>query len=283
MAKTKEASGSIVEVTQQRIEVYDEIERIAGDPFGKDIATAELFEHGQLRELREMIRTSVVNQLGMLITGPAGSGKTTALRSVTDELPSNKYAVSYLGQDRDGTNVLRRFVGKLGLTARHHHAHLSLQVSQWLQDNLEAGGKNVVLVVDEAHLLPDSLLEDLRLMTNADYDQKSPLTLILLGHHSLRMRLKAPDFDALFQRLRYRFRLEGFNLEETTQYISRRLIAAGLSPHIFTDDSAEFIFHLSEGLPRRINNICSLALLKAKTTKRSKVDLDLLKEMDELD
>ncbi len=230
-----------------------------------------------------MIRTSMANQLGMLITGPAGSGKTTALRSVTDELPSNKFAVSYLGQDRDGTNVLRRFVGKLGLTARHHHSHLSLQVSQWLQDNLEAGGKNVVLVVDEAHLLPDSLLEDLRLMTNADYDQKSPLTLILLGHHSLRMRLKAPDFDALFQRLRYRFRLEGLNLEETTQYISRRLIAAGLSPNIFSDDSSEFIFHLSEGLPRRINNICSLALLKAKTTKRSKVDLDLLKEMDELD
>jgi type II secretory pathway predicted ATPase ExeA len=97
------------------------------------------------------------------------------------------------------------------------------------------------------------------------------------------MRLKAPDFDALFQRLRYRFRLEGLNLEETTQYISRRLIAAGLSPNIFSDDSSEFIFHLSEGLPRRINNICSLALLKAKTTKRSKVDLDLLKEMDELD
>lgn len=253
------------------------------DPFGKDIATEDLFAHNQLRELQEMLKKSIETRSGMLLTGPAGSGKTTGVRSVTDLLPANKYSVAYMGQDRDGTNVLRRVVSKLGLAAKRHHSHLSLQLSQWLLDNLEAGGKHMVLIVDESHLLSDEFLEDLRLMTNAEYDRKSPLSLVLVGQQALRLRLKAPDFEALYQRLRYRFRLEGLSQEETVQYINRRLIVAGLTADLFTDESLQYIFQVTEGLPRRINNICSLALLKAKAAKRTSVEPALLKELDDLD
>lgn len=256
---------------------------VDADPFGKDIATDHLFTHQQLKEMQAMLRKSLETKIGMLITGPAGAGKTTAVRSVTDLLPANKYSVAYLGQDRDGTNVLRRFVGKLGLAPKRHHSALSMQVSQWLLDNMEAGGKQMVLIVDEAHLLSDEFLEDLRLFTNAEYDRKSPLALILLGQQSLRLRLKAPDFEAFYQRLRYRFRLEGLNQEETVEYINRRLIAAGLAADLFTSESMQYIFHVTEGLPRRINNICSLALLKAKAQKQTTIEVSLLKELEELD
>jgi type II secretory pathway predicted ATPase ExeA len=253
------------------------------DPFSKDIATDDLFSHQQLLELQSILRKGIETKMGTLITGPAGSGKTTAARSVTDLLPANKYSVAYMGQDRDGTNVLRRFVGKLGLPAKCHHAHLTLQASRWLSDNLESGGKQMVLVVDEAHLLSDSFLEDLRLFTNAEYDRKSPLALVLLGHQSLRLRLKSPDLDALYQRLRYRFRLEGLNQAETVQYINRRLLSAGLAAHLFSEEALLFIFQATEGLPRRINNICSLALLKARTANLTKIDVSLMQELDELD
>jgi len=253
------------------------------DPFGKDVATAELFKHKQLQELQEMLKVSISTKVGMLVTGPSGSGKTTSIRSVTDGLPSQKYSVIYLGQDRNGTNVLRRFLTALGLSAKQHHAHLSLQASQWLSDNLEAGGKEVLLVIDEAHLLSDELLEDLRLMTNSDYDRKSPLTLVLLGQPVLRLRLKAPDFDALAQRLRYRFRLEGLNQDETTQYIIKRLSASGLPGDLFSAEALQYIFHMTEGLPRRINNVCSLTLLRAKAARHLTIDLAFIKEMIELD
>lgn len=272
------------EKPEEGIETTFILGRTAGvDPFGKDVATDELFKHQQLGQLQEMLRMSLSTRVGMLITGPAGSGKTTSLRSVTDMLPGHKYTVVYLGQDRNGTNVLRRFLAALGITAKRHHAHLALQASQWLSDNLEAGGKEVILAIDEAHVLPDELLEDLRLMTNADYDRKSPLTLILLGQPVLRLRLKAPDLDALSQRLRYRFRLEGLNQDETTQYIKIRLAAGGLSRDFFSMDALQFIFQVTEGLPRRINNVCSLSLLRAKAAKRSAVDLAFIKEAVELD
>ena len=157
------------------------------------------------------------------------------------------------------------------------------QISQWLIDNFDAGGKALVLVVDEAHLLDDTMLEELRLMTNANYDRQSPLTLILLGQPLLRLRLKASHFEALRQRLPYRYCIEGLDQDETIKYIQHRLSLAGMQPDFFSEDASQFIFQMSEGLPRRINNACSLALLHAATTKHSSIDASFLKELVDLD
>jgi len=253
------------------------------DPFGKDIENADLFRHRQLAELQPLVRTCIVKQGMSLITGPAGSGKTTAVRSVTDELPSNKYSAIYLGQDQDGTNLLSRFASSLGLQPTRFRPRLAMQISRWLMDNFDSGGKEVVLIVDEAHLLDNAMLEEFRLMTNANYDRRSPLTLILLGHPLLRQRLRSPDFEALRQRLRYRYCLEGLDQDETTEYIQHRLTSAGLPADLFTADALQYVFQATEGLPRRINNVCSLAVMKAGTMRRSTIDLAFLKEMVDLD
>lgn len=253
------------------------------DPFGKDIESDALFKNRQLEEMQPVVRICIIKQAMALITGPSGSGKTTAVRSVTDELPSNKYSVVYLGQDQDGTNVLTRFASCLGVKPQRYRPRLAMQISQWLMDNLDAGGKQIVLVVDEAHLLDNAMLEEFRLMTNAKYDRQSPLALILLGQPLLRLRLRSPDFEALRQRLRYRYCLEGFDQDETTQYIQHRLSSVGLSAELFSKEALHFVFQITEGLPRRINNVCSLALLRASTKQRSTIDLAFLKELVDQD
>jgi type II secretory pathway predicted ATPase ExeA len=253
------------------------------DPFGKSTGTEQFFKHNQLEELQTIIRASINQKVVASITGPPGVGKTTAVRSVTDELPAHKYSVVYLGQDQNGTNLLKRFAALLGVQPKHHRNNLAMQVSQWLLDNLSGGGKEIVLIVDEAHLLEDSTLEELRLMTNADYDRQSPLTLVLLGQPALRHRLKAPNFEALRQRLRYKYCLEGLDQDETSRYIQQRLSGAGLSPELFANEALLLIFQISEGILRRINNLCSLALLKAKAKKRSTIDAAFVSEIAELD
>ena len=85
------------------------------DPFKKNVACEHLLMHRQLEELRDLIRTSISKQSLALISGPPGVGKTTAIRSVTDELPAHKYTVVYLGQDHNSANVLRRFALSLGI------------------------------------------------------------------------------------------------------------------------------------------------------------------------
>jgi type II secretory pathway predicted ATPase ExeA len=253
------------------------------DPFGKNTGAEQFFKHIQLEELQATVKASIHQKVLASITGPPGVGKTTAVRSVTDELPGHKYGVVYLGQDQNGTNLLRRLAAALGVQPKHHRPNLAMQISQWLLDNLSGGGKEIVLVVDEAHLLDDATLEELRLMTNADYDQQSPLTLILLGQPALRQRLKAPNFEAFRQRLRYRYCLEGLDQDEASRYIQLRLTAAELSPELFASDALHLVFQITEGVPRRINNLCSLLLLKAKTRKRATIDAAFVKEIAELD
>ena len=105
------------------------VTRTMTDPFGKDIDSAALFRHGQLDALCLIVRTCIAKQSMAAITGPPGSGKTTAVRSVTDELPGNKYSVVYLGQDQDGTNVLTRLASSLGVQPKRYRTHLSMQIS----------------------------------------------------------------------------------------------------------------------------------------------------------
>lgn len=261
----------------------DNTSRVFLEPFGKATGAEQFFKHDQLEELQAIVKASINQKALASITGPPGVGKTTAIRSVTDELPGHKYSVVYLGQDQNGTNLLKRFASSLGVQPKHHRPHLAMQISQWLLENLSGGGKDIVLIVDEAHLLDDSTLEELRLMTNADYDRQSPLTLILTGQPALRHRLKAPNFEALRQRLRYRYCLEGLDQDETIRYIQLRLSAAGLSSDLFANEALLRVFQISEGVLRRINNLCSIVLLKAKSKKRTTIDAAFVQEIAELD
>ena len=255
----------------------------AENAFSKNIAGEHLFKHNQLEELRELVRSAIHRKSMALVTGPPGVGKTTAVRSIADELPGHKYLPIYLGQDQNSVNVMRRFAHSLGIQPNHLRTRVLLQVSQWLMDNLSAGGKEVVLIVDEAQWLDDASLQDFRLMTNTNYDRESPLTVILLGQPSLRLKLKSSDFEALSQRIPYRYSLEGLDEEETAEYVQLRLSTVGLPVDTFSPEALQYIFQVCQGVPRRINNLCSLSLLKAKSKKLRIIEVDFLKELADLD
>lgn len=255
------------------------LSELIGTAFGKMVAEDGFFSYARLDELHGFLKLCVTQRSMSMISGKAGIGKTTGVRSFTVGLPSNKYLVLYFGQDQDGKNLLRRFAQAFGLKPKFRRSDLALQVSEAASDCAREGGKEIVAVIDEAHLLDDRTLEDIRLLTNNDFDTMSPISIILLGQQQLRLRLKSPGFEALDQRLRYRYFLEGFTLEETRTYIKHRLTAAGGSSDIFTDEAIARVFDASEGVPREINNLCALALLKAENLGLDKVDEKLVKQL----
>lgn len=250
-----------------------------GDPFSKRVRGSELVVHQQVNELREMILAAISQGCMILVSGPPGVGKTTGVRYVTDELPPNKYTVVYLGQDQHGINLLNRIAEALGLPGKRFRQHIVLQLSQWLTANVKDNGKSLVLIVDEAHLLDDNTLEELRLLSNADYDRQSSFSLILIAQPWLRTRLKTPFFEPLSQRIRYRYSFEGLSQEDTIKYVRVRIAAAGLPEELFTQDALPVIFSYSEGIPRKINNLCSYLLLKARNLGVRTIDAALVKNV----
>jgi type II secretory pathway predicted ATPase ExeA len=247
--------------------------------FGKNVPRDEMYEYEQFRELHALLSYTVQLRSMSLVTGQAGVGKTTGVRSFADELPTNKYQIIYVGQDHDGGNLSRRLASSLGIQPKHFRSHTWLAISQHLSDNLIEQGKEVVLVMDEAHLLDDRTLEEIRLLTNTDFDRTSPLTVIMVGQLSLRSRLKQTGFEALNQRLRFRYALEGFSEEETAEYIKLRLRSANLSDDLFTSDAVKSIFLAAQGIPREINNICTAVLLKMRSSGAEKADGKIVRQV----
>ena len=127
-----------------------------------------------------------------------------------------------------------------------------------------------VLVLDEAHQMPNDTLEDVRLLSIADFDRKSPFVLILAGHPTLDDRLAEPVHHALDQRITTIARLAPLSLDESREYVRLRLDGAGArSQPVFDDDAIGALFDASAGVPRRLNRIASSAMIVAASRKRS--------------
>ena len=121
-------------------------------------------------------------------------------------------------------------------------------------------GRNVVIVLDEAHLLGVDQDEELRLLSNAELDSHSPFACLLVGQPTLRRRIKLGTFAAPDQRIALRYAMNGMEAAETKSYLAHHLKLAGRSDPIISDDAAKLIHQVSRGLPPAVNNLAIQAL-----------------------
>jgi type II secretory pathway predicted ATPase ExeA len=248
-------------------------------PFGKDLSRKELFIYPHLQELEEIIKLTVADRSMALVTSRAGCGKTTATRAVLDELPHRQYRVIYLGYDRKGNSLLARLADALGLRPELSRTYRSLHISKRIEDEVIGGSKELVLVVDEAHILERQALEDLRLLSNSEMDRRSLVSIIMLGQIWMRDSLKYRECEALNQRIRLRYALEGLSAQETGEYVRHHLQLAGCARELFSPDAVKQSFIASGGILRLINNICFASLVKARSLKKQIVDASIIKRV----
>lgn len=245
-------------------------------PFDKDIDGKSIYLYSQIQEMHQKLELAVESQTGVLITGQAGTGKTTGTRVFLDELESNKYRVIYLGYDQTGRSMFARLAVEFGMKLGNSGSRM-LQLTQYIKRHVTGTNKQLILVVDEAHLLDWRTLEDIRLLTNSEMDRKTSVTLILLGQLWLRSKLKSSGSEALYQRMRFRYGLEGLTRKQTAEYIQQQLQAAGCTRELFTEGAYSQIFQASGGILREINNLVVDALVQAANQGLQKVDEKLMK------
>jgi general secretion pathway protein A len=196
------------------------------------------------------------------ITGEVGSGKTTLCRTLLEHLgPSYKTAL-ILNPVMTGDQFIWLTLAELGIDPVEHDRMANLQrLNEFLLEQLPAGN-DVVLLVDEAQDLSLELLEEIRLLSNLETDQRKLLQIVLIGQPELRDILDQPALRQLRQRITVRFHLRPLSLEETDRYIHHRLhIAGSNSRPVFQRRAVRRIHRYSRGIPRLVNAVCDKTLL----------------------
>ena len=129
-----------------------------------------------------------------------------------------------------------------------------------------------MVILDEAHLLPDASLEDLRLLTADEFDRRSPFSMILCGQPVLRDRLTDPRHYALTQRIGVRIRLRPLTEAEVGLFIARHLKVAGATRAVFEPQATSAIFQHTRGIPRLVQNLALGSALAAMAAGSASVD-----------
>ena len=246
-------------------------------PFDKQIKTSALFASDAQEEA--VARLDYMKQCGgiMLLTGDPGVGKTVALRRFVDSLNDNLYRPIYTPlATLNRFDILRHLNQKLSLVHRGSKSALYTQIQREILESKDQRGKTVVLILDEAQLLTTGTLHEIRLMTNFRMDSYEPFILILAGQSDLRRVMEFAVMEPLAQRLRMRYHMPPLSPEQTAGYVEHQLRLAGASEPIFTHDALAAIHEQSFGIPRRIGNTATQAMLLAMYEQKRTIDADMV-------
>lgn len=214
----------------------------------------------------------------VLLTGEVGAGKTTVCRCFMEQIPKRCNVAYIFNPKLTVLELLRTVCDEFRIPYRHQGPG-----SATIKDHIDplneyllrthAVGQNNVLIIDEAQNLSAEVLEQLRLLTNLETNERKLLQIILIGQPELRAMLGRPELEQLAQRVIARYHLEPLSASETAQYIGHRLGVAGMTKAIPFDRAAlDRIHAVSRGVPRRINLLCDRALLGAYATRKPVVD-----------
>ncbi len=220
----------------------------------------------------------------VLLTGEIGAGKTTVCRCFLEQIPPSCNVAYIFNPKLTVTELLKSVCDEFHVPAPQREPGAATvkdfvdPLNRFLLD-AHAAGKNNVLIIDEAQSLSADVLEQLRLLTNLETNERKLLQIVLIGQPELRTMLARPDLEQLAQRVIARFHLDALSLPETRRYIGHRLAVAGLAGGgPFDDDAQRRIHLLSRGVPRRINMLCDRALLGAYALGRANVKRAMLEQ-----
>ena len=244
-------------------------------PFERNIPTEHLYATPKFDELLARLDYAARNRKFSVVTGFAGVGKTTVARMLVASLDPNSFRCIYIADsaltprvfywevltqlDSDEKPSFYRSEGKRKMLARFSHLAEHSHVIP-------------VIIIDEAHLLSGSMLEETRFLLNNDMDSANPMSLVVIGQSELRGKLTKEMYEPITQRIDFRFTLVPYDRAQTQDYIHAHLRYAGETRDIFSPSAVDAVFTFSGGIARKINKACSMALLYAAQKAMRSID-----------
>lgn len=215
----------------------------------------------------------------ILLTGEIGAGKTTLIRYMLNKMESQIDIAVIFNTNFTSDQMFRRILSEFEVpcdtTDKERHLQL---LYQFLIDRY-AQGRHVLLIVDEAQNLSDDALEDIRMLSNLQTDDRILLQIMLVGQPELKSRLDMPDFRQLAQRIAVNYHITPLDEEQTRHYIGYRIHKAGGEPNLFAPEAINMIFAHSGGIPRSINLMCDTALVYGFADNLERIDTAVIEKV----
>ncbi len=217
----------------------------------------------------------------LVLTGEVGTGKTTLIRALGQELGDEVAMSVILNTKVTPKQLLALAAWDFGLdtAGRGSKADLVASLSEFLLRQAEAG-KTCVLVVDEAHNMGPHLLEELRLLSNVETDTAKLLQIVMVGQPELMETLAVPSVRQIRQRIPGSFNIRPLGVDEVESYIATRMSVAGADPQYvsFGADAFDSIHSITRGIPRLTNILCDRSLLVAFVAEKRSIDSGIVDE-----
>ena len=215
----------------------------------------------------------------IIVTGGIGTGKTTLVRHLFETLDHDEYVSAMIVSTQlSGEDFLRSVIAAFGLDsqAANDKGQLIMQLAGFLREQFHQG-RHALLVVDEAQILPNEVLEEMRMMSNFQEGDSALLQSFLVGQPELRAHVfESPDLEQLRQRVIATHHLEPLEPDEVADYIQHRLSLVGWDGDpSFTAEAVEKIYEFSKGTPRILNTLMSRILLFGSLEEIHEIDEEL--------
>jgi len=234
-----------------------------------------LFMSNRYREALAHLNYGIEDGGGfVLLTGEVGTGKTTVCRCLLQQLPERTRLAFVLNPKLNSIELLATICDELNIEYPENCTSLKTltdKLSEYLLKCYEEG-LSVVLMIDEAQNVEDDVLEQIRLLTNLETNQKKLLQIILVGQPELQEKLARRELRQLAQRITARYHLRPLSIKETIAYVMHRVKVAGSNKKLFSKKSILILHQKTLGIPRLINTICDRALVSACNLSKNEVN-----------
>jgi general secretion pathway protein A len=254
--------------------------RLREQPFGVTPDPRYLyFSPGHREALASLFYGIETGRGFLLLVAEPGMGKTTLLFQLLQRWKGYVHSAFLFQTQCDSRELIRYLLDDLGLKSDGEDiVRMHSELNDFLYRETKAG-RRVVVFIDEAQNLSDTVLETVRLLSDFEAPDKKLLQIILAGQPELEQRLARPGLAQLRQRIAIQSRLEPFPASEVVRYVGHRLEVAGYTGNeLFTREAFASIAERSRGIPRLINNICFNALSLGCARQERQIDSDLVKE-----
>lgn len=237
-----------------------------------------LFYSAKHREAYNHLLYGIRERKGFVqLTGEVGAGKTTLCRAMLEQLDDRYTTALILNPMMSAEELVKTIALEFGLPVNSLGRIETLAViNQFLLQQVERC-METVLLIDEAQDLTDESLEQVRLLSNLETDNRKLLQIVLLGQPELRDRLNQPRLRQLRQRITVRYHLLPLSRDEIKQYVQHRLhVSGGNGTPCFTQPALWRVYHYTQGIPRLVNAVCDKALLAGFVEQQDRIGYRLV-------